>query len=102
MNIFQESDEFYTSEKTAIGSTIPGCWSAVTILNKRLKMGGICHILFLRKQTPNGTANFRYSDSLWFSLSDLGSKLSKEIHCCTPTGQVLPKRVNRIPEVGVL
>lgn len=98
MNIFLESVELHISEKPAIVPTVLGSCGAVTIFNKRLKIGGI----FPRKQTPNGATNFRYSDSLWFSLSNLGSKLSTEVHCCTHTGQVLLKTVNRIPEVGVL
>jgi chemotaxis receptor (MCP) glutamine deamidase CheD len=102
MNIFLESGELHISEKPAIVSTVLGSCGAVTIFNKTLRIGGICRILFPRKQTPNGATNFRYSDSLWFSLSDLGSKLRSEIHCCIHTGQVLPKPVNRIPGVGVL
>ena len=102
MNIFLECGELHVSEKPANVSTILGSCSAVTIFNKKSKIGGICRILFPRKQNPNGATNFRYSDNLWYSLSDLGSKLSREIHCCAHTGQVLPKPVNRIPEVGVL
>jgi chemotaxis protein CheD len=102
MNIFLKPGELHVSEKPAIIFTVLGSCGAVTIFNKMLKIGGICRILSPRKQTPNGATNFRYSDSLWFSLSGLGSKLSTEIHCCTHTGQVLPKPVNRIPEVGVL
>ena len=102
MNIFLESGELYISEKHAIVSTILGSCSAATIFSKKSKIGGVCRIHFPRKQTPNGATNLHCSDSLWFSLSNLGSKLSREKHCCTHTGQVLPKPVNRIPEVGVL
>jgi chemotaxis protein CheD len=60
MNIFLE---LYISEKPAIVSTILGSCVSVTIYNKRLMVGGICHALLPGKRTSNGAENLRYVDS---------------------------------------
>jgi chemotaxis protein CheD len=49
MNIFLKPGALYISEKPAIVSTILGSCIAVTIFNKRLKVGGICHALLPKK-----------------------------------------------------
>jgi chemotaxis protein CheD len=63
MNIFLGPGGLYISEKPAVVSTILGSCISVTIYNKRLKIGGICHALLPKNKTPSGGETFRYVDS---------------------------------------
>ena len=63
MNIFLKPGGLYISEEPAIVSTILGSCVSITIYNKRLMIGGICHALLPKGQASNGTGTFRYVDS---------------------------------------
>lgn len=63
MHIFMKPGELYVLETPAVISTILGSCVAVTIFNRRLKVGGICHALLPMCPANNGHERFRYVDS---------------------------------------
>ncbi|MCX5812301.1 MAG: chemotaxis protein CheD [Proteobacteria bacterium] len=63
MRVFLKPGELYISDKPTIVSTILGSCIAVTIFNRRLKAGGICHAMLPRSSFTKGHHEFRYVDS---------------------------------------
>jgi chemotaxis protein CheD len=63
MRVFLKPGELYVSDIPTIVSTILGSCIAVTIYNKRLKLGGICHAMLPRSPFAKEHSVFRYADS---------------------------------------
>ncbi len=68
MHIFMKPGELYILEQPSIISTILGSCIALTIFNKRLKVGGICHALLPKNPAAQGRDQFRYVDSAVFYM----------------------------------
>lgn len=72
MKVFLKPGEICISCEPAVVSTILGSCIAVTMFNKRLKVGGICHALLPEKRSPHGTDDCRYVDtSITYMLKKL-------------------------------
>jgi chemotaxis protein CheD len=68
MRVFLKPGELYISDIPTVVSTILGSCIAVTIFNKRLKTGGICHAMLPRSPYENEYSVFRYADSSIFYM----------------------------------
>ncbi|HVN95005.1 MAG TPA: chemotaxis protein CheD [Syntrophorhabdaceae bacterium] len=68
MNIYLKPGEIYISDKPVIVSTILGSCIALTIFNKRLKVGGICHAQLPTNPSSDVENTFRYVDSSIFYM----------------------------------
>jgi chemotaxis protein CheD len=72
MKVFLKPGEICISREPAVVSTILGSCIAVTMFNKRLKVGGICHALLPEKRPPHGADDCRYVDtSITYMLKKL-------------------------------
>jgi chemotaxis protein CheD len=62
MNIFLKPGEIFVSQEPAVVSTILGSCVAVTVFNRRLKVGGICHALLPENRSLRDDDYGRYVD----------------------------------------
>jgi chemotaxis protein CheD len=63
LRVFLKPGELYISDIPTMVSTILGSCIAVTIFNKRLKTGGICHAMLPKSPYSKEHGVFRYVDS---------------------------------------
>jgi chemotaxis protein CheD len=68
MRVFLKPGELYISDIPTMVSTILGSCIAMTIFNKRLKIGGICHAMLPRSPYSKEHSVFRYADSSIFYM----------------------------------
>ncbi len=68
MRVFLKPGDLYISDIPTMVSTILGSCIALTIFNKRLKTGGICHAMLPRSPYAKELSAFRYVDSSIFYM----------------------------------
>lgn len=68
MRVFLKPGDIYVSDMPTMVSTILGSCIALTIFNKRLKIGGICHAMLPKSPYAKEHSVFRYVDSSIFYM----------------------------------
>ena len=68
MRVFLKPGDLYVSDIPTMVSTILGSCVALTVFNKRLKIGGICHAMLPKSPYAKEYYVFRYVDSSIFYM----------------------------------